>query len=371
MSNDATVMGYQECLAWSCRMINANIDSIKEGRLSGIAVEGPPGCGKTMMRHDLSRLTGLAHQFIIKLGHHEVYEVAGLPVPNEATKRTHFYPSADILPPEDLVGGLLFTSDESGDLTISQQNLLCQLIHERRLHSWAAPLRTFFFITSNRVADRSGANRTITKLNNRIARATMRPIPDETFTYGAYNGWNPTLLAFIKTVGGELINPSDKREEAPTFYNSFDPSDPTQKQFSSCRSLEFVSDYLNYIDAKEPNLPEGHVLSDLSTIIGQVVAGKITGYRKMASMMPDPHAILRGEKVPACKQEILWALTLTLVNLVKKDSVKHLHSFLDRGPDEYLALAARLCFDTKVTELSGKDYHAMLQNPKIKAMFAN
>lgn len=369
--NDATVMTYQECLAWACRMIMANMDSQKESRLRGIMIKGPPGCGKTAMRHEIARLCGLAHQFIIKLSHHEVVDVAGVPVPNEETKRTHFYASADMLPPENMDGGMLFTLDEVGDQNIAQQNLTCQFVYEGRIHNWTASNNTFFLLTTNRVADRSGANRIITKLNNRIAVVTLRPHPDELFTYGAYHGWNPTLLAYIKTVSGEPINPSKNGLDDPTFFNSFDPSDPNQTAFASSRSLEFTSDYLNYIDKHEPNLPEGHMLSDIASLQGQAEASKVVAYRKLASSMPDVDAILRGEKVPPCKTEVLWALTLTLVNKVKKESVKHMHAYLDKGPDEYLALAARLCFDTKVSELSGKDYHALLQNPKLKAMFAN
>jgi hypothetical protein len=81
--------------------------------------------------------------------------------------------------------------------------------------------------------------------------------------------------------------------------------------------------------------------------------------------------ILRGEKVPPCPAEVQWALTLTLVNKVKKESVKHMHAYLDRGPHEFLATAARLCFDNRVGELSGKDFHLLIRNPKICAMFPN
>jgi hypothetical protein len=182
------------------------------------------------------------------------------------------------------------------------------------------------------------------------------------------------VLAFIKMHGGELINPSDKKENAPTFFNSFDPTDPQQiakPQFSSSRSLEFTSDYFNYVDANEPGLSNGHILGEVAGLIGTTVATKLVAFRDVANTMPDPDAILKGQKVPYPeKQAVLWALTLTLTSKVKKDSVKHLHAFLDKGPHEYLALAARICFDTKVSELACDDFHKFLQNPKLKAMFA-
>lgn len=365
--SDASVLSYEG-------VVNAAIRVMKSG-MQSVLIDGPPGCGKTAMRDQIARGVGLQHQFMIKLSHHEVPDVAGVPVPKEETQRTHFYASADMLPPDDVKGGMLVTCDEAGDCNISQQNLLCQFVYEGRIHNYTFPPNTKFLLTSNRVSDRSGSNRIVTKLGNRVAWYTVAPTPDELFEYGAMHGWNPTVLAFIKMHGGELINPSDKRENAPTFFNSFDPSDPQQMakpQFSSSRSLEFASNYFNYVDNNEPSLQNGHILGEASGLIGTTVATKLVAFRDVALTMPDPEAILAGKKVPYPeKQAVLWALTLTLTSKVKKDTVKHLHAFLDKGPHEYLALAARICFDTKVSELSCNDFHAFLQNPKLKAMFAN
>jgi len=68
---------------------------------------------------------------------------------------------------------------------------------------------------------------------------------------------------------------------------------------------------------------------------------------------------------------VLWALTLTLASRCEKAHVKHLHAWLGQGPHEYLALGARLLFDTKLNALAGPDFHNLLQDPKLKAMFSN
>lgn len=363
--SDASIMNYEQT-------VNGTVRLMKSGTRA-VLVEGPPGVGKTAMAPQIARALGVKHIFTIKLSHHDVPDVAGVPVPNEETKRTHFYASADMLPPEDLEGGLLMVHDEVSDQNISQQNLTCQIVFENRIHNYQFPPNTYHFLTGNRVQDRSGANRIVTKLGNRIANITVVPAPDELFDYGSKNGWNPTVLAFIKMHGGERINPNDNRENSPTYFNSFDPSDPQQMakpQFASSRSYEFTSKYFNYLDANEPSLARGHVLGEVAALMGTPVASKLVAFRDIAMTMPDPDAILKGDKVPyPKKQEVLWALTLTLVSKVKKEQVKHLHKFLDNGPDEYLALAARLAFDTKVDALTGPDFHAMLRSPKLKAMF--
>lgn len=365
--SDASILSYSATLSAVVRLMKSGVH--------GVLVDGPPGTGKTSMEHLIAQRVGLAHVFRIKLSHHEVPDIAGVPVPREDTKRTHMYPSADMLPPDDLQGGLLVVIDEIGDCNVAQQNLACQMIFERRIHNYVFPENTFFFLTSNRVQDRSGANRIVTKLGNRGAHFTVAPTPDELFDYGARNNWNPTVLAFIKMHGGERINPNDNRENSPTYFNSFDPSDAAQMakpQFSSSRSLEFASLYCNYIDENEPELEDGIVMSELSGLLGTPVASKLAAFRKVATTMPDPIAILTGKNVPyPSKTEVLWALTLTLASKCEKAHVKHLHAWLDRGPDEYFALGARLLFDTKLQALTGPDFHAFIKDPKLKAVFTN
>jgi hypothetical protein len=81
--------------------------------------------------------------------------------------------------------------------------------------------------------------------------------------------------------------------------------------------------------------------------------------------MPDPDAILAGKRVAfPSKQEVMWALSLTLASKVKKENVKHMHAYLGQGPHEFLALAARIAFDTRVAALAGNDFNAMIGDPK-------
>jgi hypothetical protein len=279
-----------------------------------------------------------------------------------------------MLPPSDLKGGLLFVHDETSDENQSQMNLTCQLVYEDGLHSYRCPPQTYHFLTGNRVSDRSGANRIIMKLGNRVALLTVILTPDESFVYGANNGWNPAVLAFIKMHGSERINPSAKGDFAPTFFNSFDPSDAVQMvkpQFSSARSLEFLSKYCNYIDEHEPGLAEGDILGDAASIVGSPVALKFCAFRKIARTMPDVDAILAGKSVPQPdKQEVLWSLALTLASRAKKDNLEHIVKFLDKGPPEYLSVAARIIYDTKMPGISGPGLNSMIRNKKLSLMFS-
>ena len=363
---DATICSYNEALQSAIR-------HFKSGRkLRAVLIDGPPGVGKTEMRHEIAAALGYRHQFILKLSHHDVPDVAGVPVPLHEIKRTMFYPSADMLPPDDLDGPCLVTLDEAGDCNIAQQNLLCQIVLENQIHSYQFHADTKYLLTSNRVSDRSGSNRIVTKLGNRTAWMTLLPTVDGLFEFGAAHGWNPVLLAFLKMHGAERINPEDKREYAPTYLNSFDPMAPDQINkpiFASSRSYEFTSDYLNYVDANEPALEDIVLTRETAMLIGTAAGSKLSAFRKIAIHMPDPDAIAKNpDKVPLPQaEEVMWSLALTLVSRADKKNVENFASYLKRGPREYLVLFARLAFDTRYKETMPV-LNRVLQDPALKSI---
>jgi hypothetical protein len=362
---DATICNYQEAQESSIRLL-------KSDAVDAVLIQGPPGVGKTAMRHAIAEALGYQHQFMIKLSHHDVPDIAGVPVPIHDIKRSMFYPSADMLPPSDLTGGLLTTLDEIGDCNIAQQNLACQMVFERAIHSYTFPQGTKFLLTSNRVSDRSGSNRIVTKLGNRCAVMTLIPTVDNLFNYGSANGWNPVLLAFLKMHGAERINPEDKREHAPTYLNSFDPMAPDQINnpvFSSSRSLEFTSKYLNYVDANEPNLDPVILMRDTATMVGTPTGSKLSAFRRIAIHMPDPNAIAKDpDAVPMPKEEeVLWSLALTLVSRADKKNVINFAKYLKRGPKEYFVLFGRQCFDIRYQQTMPV-LNQVLQDPLLKSI---
>lgn len=365
MSNDVTSMSYESALAAACRLFNSNA-------VEAFTLKGPPGCGKTSMSVEIAPRISLPNIWMIKAAHHEVYDFAGVPVAIHDIKRTLMYPSGDMLPPENVPH--LMVIDEIGDCNVQQQNLVCQMIFEKRLHNYVFAPGTKFFLTTNRLSDRSGAGNIVTKLGNRCATATLAPTSDELFNYGVRHGWNPIILAFIKRHGPERINPSDKREDAPTYFNSFDPSDKFQLMnpvFASSRSYEFASRYLNYVDQHEAHLPEGTVMSELATMISHTVALKLSAFRKIAVEMPDPELILQGKDVPyPKKQEVMWSLTISLASRATKKNVGNIHKFLEQGPDEFLALGARIIFDSRINEVAGPEFDKIVQSKRLKAMFS-
>lgn len=367
---DASVLSYQGLRRAIGQLFHAADNSTQGVRAA--MVDGPPGVGKTAMKQYIAQDLGLAHVFQLKLSHHDVTDVSGVPVPDMKQQRTFFYPSGDMLPDPNQKGGTLVVLDEIGDCNIAQQNLACQMVFEHRIHSYKFPERTFFLLTANRVGDRSGANRIVTKLGSRVAYFTLAPMADELFVYGAGQGWNPTLLAFLKMHGSEPINPA--KANGPTYFNSFDPDDPFQQVkpvFACSRTYEFASAYLNYVDEHSRETDASTVNSVLASLLGTAVSSKLASFRATASRMPDPDLILKSpDKVPFPEEEeVLWALTLTLTSKVQKNTVKQLHAFLKRGPAEYLALATRVLFDSRMSAVAGEQFNKLVTDPTIRGMY--
>lgn len=362
---DATIVTYQQFLT-AAPLVYAS-------GMKAIYLDSQPGTGKTASGAYIQQKLGLKHRFIIKPGHHDPIDFQGLPVPDHTSKMSYFYPSGDLLPPPDLEGGCLVILDEMSDSPQMVQNLCCQWVYEDGLHSYRNPPNTVFLLTGNRVADRSGAQRVVTKLGNRVAWFTLAPTVDELFDYGVSQGWNPTVLAFLKLRGGDPINPNDRSKEGriiPTYFNSFDTSDPAQSikpVFASSRSWEFTSNLMNYIDEKHPKIDDGTLLTMAASLVGTPVATALVPFRSEAQHMPDPAAILRGDKVAfPKKQSVLWTLTISLVSRVTKDTWSNMDTWLKQGPAEFRILAVRMAFDTKAAKLIGPAFNATLQEPDVK-----
>lgn len=367
---DATTVNYQQC-------IDTSVDLFKSG-MDAVGVLGPPGCGKTTMAVYIQRLLGYKARFIIKPGHHDVVDFGGVPVPMHDSETTKFFPSMDLLPPAAFEGGVLVVIDELPDAMVPNQNLMCQWIFEKGMHGYKFPENTKFFITGNRVADRAGASRLVTKIGNRMAMLTLEPTTDEWVQHGYRNGFNPSVLAFIGKMGNVPINPNDKPKEGrpvPTYFNSFDPTDPTQQitpLFASSRSLEFVSNLINYIDSEKRDMAEGLLVTRVAALTGTPWAMKYVPWRAESLSMPDPDAILRGDKVPfPDKESVLWTLSLMLTSKATKGTWKYLNNYMKQGPAEYRMLCIRTAFDHHAAKLVGADFNSTMQEPDVKQMMAS
>lgn len=366
--SDFTVLGYKDCQS-------AVADIYKSNAFKAAFVDGKPGIGKTAMAEYIQEDVGLAYRFIVKPGHHEPYDFHGLPVPDHETHTTRFYPSDDLLPKSDTEGGVLMVWDEIGDAMTPIQNLVCQAIFEGGIHGYVFPKNTYHLLTGNRISDRSGAQRVVTKLANRCARFTLEPLVQEVFDYGMGEGWAPSVLAFLKLRGMDTINTNDRKKNdndyVATYFNSFDPNDPAQSQksvFSSSRTWEATSRLINFMDRNNPGIADVTLLSRVAALLGSPVASAYVPFRSETLHMPDPDEIAKGKNVGwPKKQSMMWTLTISLVSRATKDNFETIYNWLSKGENkEFSILFVKQCFDTKAAKLIGPQFNKVLQQPDVK-----
>lgn len=364
---DFTCLSYKPLTA-------AIADIYLSGSFQSVYVDGAPGIGKTWMARYVQTLINVTHRYMTKPSHHETVDFHGLPVPNHTTMTTEMYPSGCLLPDSRLEGGCLLVLDELPDSPTMVQNLCCQLMFEGGLHNYRLPDKTFIFATGNRVADRSGANRIVSKLGNRCAWFTLEPTVQELFDYGVSQGWAPSVLAFLKLRGNDPINPDEKRKGhgyVGTYFNSFDPTDPAQSVkpvFASSRTWEATSRLVNYLDRTNPRVSDPDLLSRVASLVGSPVASSYVPFRSEALVMPDPDAIAAGKNVAHPKKSsVLWVLTISLVTRATKENFENIYKWLEGTNNrEFSILFVKMCFDNKATKLISPAFNKVLQLPDVK-----
>jgi hypothetical protein len=153
---------------------------------------------------------GLKHIFMLKMAHHEVPDIAGVPVPKDETQRTHYYPAPTCCPRRSRTNRTSCGSRRGDGLQLGQQNLMCQMVHENRNSQLHLSPEHLSLALPQQGAGPQRCEPIVTKLGNRCAHYTMQPTWTSLFSTVPVTV-EPTLRAFIKMRGEERINPSDNK----------------------------------------------------------------------------------------------------------------------------------------------------------------
>lgn len=274
-------------------------------------VKGPPGCAKTALAKEIGALPELKFDRVVFFyaSMREPTDLLGTPDNKGEVTRW--------VPPEELFilreGRNLLVLDEVSDATIQMQNPICSLVHERRVNNTVLSNETFILMTGNRTQDKSGANRIVTKLSNRVRNLTMDVHLDDWMDWALGAGINHKLLSFIKFRPGLLMDFRPDRDENPT-----------------PRSWERVSMIPH-------NLPTGSFFENVKGEVGEGAAAEYTGFLKIAEQIVSPEEVLMnpaGVKLPT-EPAAMYALTGAVAHSISKDNFDRLQPFINRLPKEH------------------------------------
>lgn len=255
-------------------------------------IEGAPGGGKSAAAAEVGRRLGFDRvvQFFPSL--REPVDFLGTPAPdNEVTR---WRPPAEFV--ELSTGRNLVIIEELSDALIPVQNVMCGLLHDRKVGAVTMSDQTYFIATGNRAKDKSGATRLVTKLSGRVRRIQFTEDLGDWEEWALANGIDPMLIQYLR-YSGQLA--------------AFDPTadaSPTPRNWA--RVSEIPTDQADDV-----------FFENVAGDVGEGAAAGYIAFRKIYTDLPDLSRVIvdpRGTDVPT-KLDVAYATLGALVKYVKDE----------------------------------------------------
>lgn len=270
----------------------------------GFMVLGAPGGGKTALGYAVADRMGFEpHEVaLMRPSLKTPVDYLGVPdiveAPSGDGKMSVFQPPKDI---HDLTTGKIkmLIIDELPDAVQSVQNVLCGLVYDYEVADLKIHEDLCIFITGNRVEDKSGAGRVITKFANRVSQHELAKSVNDWVDHALQQGWDTDSVAFVHWKG------------EPALYGEegFDPNSPIN---ASPRQWEEVC----FIDK---NLSNSHFLTQVKSYIPQGIAEEFMAFRRTIADLPPIDEVLKNPTTAPVvdKIDVNYALTSRLIAEVK------------------------------------------------------
>ena len=279
---------------------------------------GAPGGGKTACGIEVGMSMGFSYTgdetkdeiVIVRPSFHTPVDYSGVPTVKDGI--TAFAPPDFI---HRLTTGQvkMVILDEVPDAMPSVQNILCSMIYDFTCGGLQIHPDTRFFLTGNRVEDRSGAGRLITKLQNRCLQHELGMSVDDFVSHGGKAGFNVNTLAYIHWRGEKALYGED----------GFDPSEPTNSTPRQWEAVGNVSD----------ELPKHLWLNMVKSLVPECWAEDYLGFcRTVADLPPISEVINNPKTAPVSdKIDVCYALISRLITEVQKvRDFQHLIAYVTR-----------------------------------------
>lgn len=301
-------------------------------------LESEPGAGKTDLAKQLAKKMGY-RSLLIRPSDRDSSDILGIPdLAAMAEERVVKW-----VPPQELWsldesqedGKILLIIDELSDCNVAVQNVLCGLINDRHTANVTLHPDVRVIATGNRVQDKSGANRIVSKLGNRVTRLPITVDFQDWKVWAMNNDITPELIGFL-TLRTELLS-------------KFDPqnfSNPTPRSWEKL----------------DRTLPWGcvdmHVWMDAAGgTVGEEAAGEYTNFLKLLPEMPDINQIIAdpmSTKIPT-DPSLIYALCAGFVRRLDYHSIGNIFAYMGRPefPKDFRAMCIN---DIRTTETL-KEFH--------------
>jgi hypothetical protein len=278
---------------------------------------GPPGIGKSELVADIAEELG-GYMIDLRLGQMEPTDIRGIPFYNKEVGKMDWAEPID-LPDEELASQypiVVLFMDEMNSAAPSVQAAAYQLILNRRIGKYKLPDNVVMVAAGNRESDKGVTYRMPTPLANRFIHQEMK------VDFASWQDWAVTHNIHKDIIGYLGSNKQD-------LYD-FDPKS-SSRAFATPRSWSFVSEILSDDDGDEET-----ITNLISGTIGEGLAIKFNGHRKISGRMPKPEDILSGKVTTLDVKEVsaMYSLVISMCYelkdaVEKKVSDKDFHTMSD------------------------------------------
>lgn len=295
-----------------------------------VFIWGPPGIGKSEMVAGLCAEMG-GHMIDVRLGQMEPTDIRGIPFYNKDVNKMDWAPPID-LPDEELAAKypiIVLFLDEMNSGAPAVQAAAYQLILNRRIGKYHLPKNVVIVAAGNREGDKGVTYRMPAPLANRFIHLEMRVDFDAWQEWAVMNKVHPDVVGYVSFAKADLFD--------------FDPKSPS-RSFATPRSWVFVSELL-----KDDSADERTITELVAGTVGEGLAVKFTAHRKIASQLPMPIEVLKGnvKDLKIKETSAMYALCTSLCYELKDQLEKNKGAAWDKMADNFF----RYMMDNFVTEL--------------------
>ena len=283
-----------------------------------VAIEGPPGGGKTTIVHEVAEAMGLP--VVERHMPTMLVEDFGIPYP-DAAGDSFSYKLPEWFPFKGKAGterGGILLFDDRNQANADLQKVLANIQQARTLHG--KPLANGWTVvsTGNRQSDRAGANRVLSHLRNRETVLEFETHLDDSTQWMIDNDVHPMVIAFTRF--------------RPHLLHDFDPQrdvNPTPRSW-----VEGVSAVLG-------NVPAEAEYECFKGAIGEGAAAEFVGFVRIYRKLPNPDAILVNPDTAEVPTDpaTLYALSGALADRATEANLERVVTYTGRMPAEFSVLS--------------------------------
>lgn len=283
-----------------------------------VAIEGPPGGGKTSIVHQVAHSLDLP--IIEKHMPTMLVEDFGIPYP-DAAGTSFSYKLPDWFPYKGKAGterGGVLLFDDRNQANADLQKVLANIQQARNLHGVALADGWSVVSTGNRQSDRAGANRVLSHLRNRETVLEFETHLDDSTQWMIDNGVHPMVIAFTR-FRPHLLHDFDAQRDV----------NPTPRSW-----VEGVSAVLGKVPAEAE-------YECFKGAIGEGAAAEFVGFARIFRKLPNPDAILINPDTADVPTDpaTLYALSGAIAERASEGNMERVVTYTSRMPAEFSVLS--------------------------------